>query len=97
MAGMGATAPLSSIAHVVAPQAMSGLCVQHLCLQHPCVQRPMLSASDAATAVDWSPLQPAFLIAPVQWPAAESLPNWLSDPPPLRNSSLVSLHTVLRV
>lgn len=92
MAGMGATAPLSSIAHVVAPQAMSGLCAQHLC-----VQRPMLSASDAATAVDWNPLQPAFLIAPVQWPAAESLPNWLSDPPPLRNSSLVSLHTVLRV
>ncbi len=83
---------LSSRPQVALPQALSAPCEQHVC-----VEAPALVTSEAGAAVHLNLVQQALILALIDWPAPESLPNWLSDPPPFRNSSLVSLHTVLRV
>lgn len=92
MAGMEATMSLSSEAQAVLPLASAGHCEQHVC-----VERPAFVTSRSATADHLSLVQQALIITLIEWPDAKSLPNWLSDPPPLRHSTLVSLHTILRV
>ncbi len=92
MADMGATVSLPSAAQIAPPHAVTAPCGQHVC-----VERPAWITADSASAIQLNLLQQALAITLIEWPAVRSLPSRLSDPPPLRTSSLVSLHTVLRV
>lgn len=67
------------------------------CERQVCVEPTALKVGEGPTADHLNLLQRAFVFTLVAWPVAERLPSWLSDPPPPRRNSLVSLHTVLRV
>lgn len=92
MDSMGETLSASSGAHGAPTHAMTAPCEQHVCVERPALMTP---ASD--TAVHLESIQQARIVALIDRPAANSSPDWPSDPPPLRKSTLVSLHIVLRV
>ena len=93
MAGMGHQASPSSAPHLEFELGMGAPCKAHVCDER---------FTSAASARMFSGTRPDFVqqlmvVNLLAWPTVKDLPNWLSDPPPLRESSLVSLHTVLRV